>query len=121
MRRWMILGLSLSWISVLAACGGKPVLPPEGPTIREIYDTHSVTATSVKAVQLTPPGNRMDQKPLAVSNLKRRFARLYNPTLHLYVYPHLAGSEQLPVPGYYTVFPLYERHEYALPGEPINP
>jgi conjugative transfer region lipoprotein (TIGR03751 family) len=37
--------------------------------------------------------------------------------LVMYVFPHLAGAERVPVPGYATTFPLYERIEYALPGE----
>ncbi len=35
----------------------------------------------------------------------------------LYGIPPLAGAERTPVPGYTTTFPLYERVEYALPGE----
>jgi conjugative transfer region lipoprotein (TIGR03751 family) len=45
------------------------------------------------------------------------FPRLPNPDLVLYVYPHLSGTEQSPVPGYSTVLPLYQRVQYALPGE----
>ena len=45
------------------------------------------------------------------------FPRLPNPTLVMYVFPHLAGEAQAPVPGYATAFPLYEQTEYALPGE----
>lgn len=38
------------------------------------------------------------------------------------VFPHLAGEESVPVPGYATAFPMYERTEYALPGEvPARP
>ena len=40
-----------------------------------------------------------------------------NPDLLLYVYPHLSGTEQAPVPGYSTVVPFYQRVQYALPGE----
>ena len=45
------------------------------------------------------------------------FPRLPNPSLAMYVFPHLAGEEQVPVPGYVTTFTMYERVEYALPGE----
>jgi len=45
------------------------------------------------------------------------FPRLPNPTLVMYVFPHLAGETQAPVPGYATAFPMYEQVEYALPGE----
>lgn len=57
----------------------------------------------------------------AYNELNLHFPRLPNPTLVLYVYPHLAGSERVPVPGYATTFSLYERVEYARPGEiPAN-
>ncbi|TDO03621.1 TIGR03751 family conjugal transfer lipoprotein [Halomonas ventosae] len=46
-----------------------------------------------------------------------QFRRLPNPDLVMYVFPHLAGTEQVPVPGYSTVFPLYQRVQYAMPGE----
>ncbi|RPH29304.1 TIGR03751 family conjugal transfer lipoprotein [Buttiauxella warmboldiae] len=49
------------------------------------------------------------------------FRRLPNPDLELYIFPHLAGSEGVPVPGYTTVFPFYNRVQYALPGERTDP
>jgi hypothetical protein len=48
-----------------------------------------------------------------------RFARLPNPDLVMYVTPHLS-AQRSPVPGYTTVFPMYETVEYALPGEVRN-
>ncbi|RMP98524.1 hypothetical protein ALQ14_04920 [Pseudomonas savastanoi pv. glycinea] len=38
----------------------------------------------------------------------------------MYVFPHLAGSDPAPVPGYMTVFPLYQRVQYAMPGERVE-
>jgi conjugative transfer region lipoprotein (TIGR03751 family) len=52
----------------------------------------------------------------AHDEIEARFPVLPNPQLVLYVYPHL-GEDGAPVPGYATAFPLYERIEYALPGE----
>ena len=49
------------------------------------------------------------------TELTTRFARVPNPTLAMYVFPHLSG--QLPVPGYITTFPLWDSAPYALPGE----
>lgn len=46
-----------------------------------------------------------------------QFKRLPNPDLVMYVFPHLAGSDPVPVPGYTTVFPMYQRVQYAMPGE----
>jgi len=48
--------------------------------------------------------------------LSVRFPRLPNPTIVMYIFPHLS-LEGSPVPGYSTIFPLYEKVEYALPGE----
>ena len=53
----------------------------------------------------------------AQNEITRQFTRLPNPDLVMYVYPHLSGSEPTPVPGYSTVFPFYQRVQYALPGE----
>ena len=32
----------------------------------------------------------------------------------------LAGTDPVPVPGYTTLFPLYQRVQYALPGERLE-
>lgn len=53
----------------------------------------------------------------ARTEIYRQFQRVPNPDLVMYVFPHLAGSERVPVPGYSTVFPMHSRIEYALPGE----
>ncbi|MFL9883188.1 TIGR03751 family conjugal transfer lipoprotein [Paraburkholderia agricolaris] len=53
----------------------------------------------------------------AQNEIDRQFHRLPNPDLVMYVFPHLAGSDPAPVPGYTTVFPLYQRVQYAMPGE----
>ncbi|MFM2588235.1 TIGR03751 family conjugal transfer lipoprotein [Vibrio sp. TBV020] len=47
------------------------------------------------------------------------FPRLPNPDIVMYVMPHKVGN--LPIPGYTTVFPLYERVHYATPMQsPAN-
>lgn len=52
----------------------------------------------------------------ALEPMQQRFARVPNPDLVMVVYPHLAKGKY-PVPGYVTVFPMYESTEYAMPGE----
>ena len=47
------------------------------------------------------------------------FPRLPNPDIGVFVYPHLATRNAVPIPGYATVIPLYEKVEYALPGESL--
>ena len=51
------------------------------------------------------------------NELELLFPRLPNPDIYIHVLPHLATEERVPVPGYTTAVPLYERVEYALPGE----
>lgn len=53
----------------------------------------------------------------ATNEIYSQFERLPNPDLVMYVFPHLAGTDPVPVPGYTTVFPLYQRVQYAMPGE----
>ena len=56
----------------------------------------------------------------AANEIYRQFHRLPNPDLLMYVFPHLSGSDPVPVPGYTTLFPLYQRVQYALPGERLE-
>ena len=53
----------------------------------------------------------------AANELEFLFPRLPNPDVYIHVLPHLATEARVPVPGYTTAVPLYERVEYALPGE----
>ncbi|QIQ21460.1 TIGR03751 family conjugal transfer lipoprotein [Zophobihabitans entericus] len=56
----------------------------------------------------------------AQNEIYSQFKRLPNPDLVMYVFPHLAGTDPVPVPGYSTVFPLYQRVQYAMPGERVE-
>ena len=61
-----------------------------------------------------------DQRPYtrtAQNEIYSQFKRLPNPDLVMYVFPHLTGTDPAPIPGYSTVFPLYQRVQYAMPGE----
>ncbi|CAM5209157.1 MULTISPECIES: TIGR03751 family conjugal transfer lipoprotein [Alcaligenaceae] len=63
------------------------------------------------------PAEQLRYTRTAQSEIHRQFQRLPNPDLVMYVFPHLAGTDPVPVPGYTTVFPLYQRIQYAMPGE----
>jgi conjugative transfer region lipoprotein (TIGR03751 family) len=69
--------------------------------------------------QATPAVNATYTRS-AANEIQRQFHRLPNPDLVMYVFPHLAGSDPVPVPGYTTVFPLYRRVPYAMPGERVE-
>jgi conjugative transfer region lipoprotein (TIGR03751 family) len=122
--------VTIAWISLaLGGCAStkESVLPQDGPSMKAIYDAHfeGMGADDPLAVR-----RELGTRPLgdddvdlagysrtAHTELETIFPRLPNPTLVMYVFPHLAGSERVPVPGYATTFTLYDRVEYALPGE----
>lgn len=125
----------LIWISVfcliLAGCStDKDTLLPHGEqTMLDIWNGAGSQGTQQQLLearqQLRRPITQMElsttaQEPYtraAENEIRSLFSRLPNPDLLLYVYPHLSGTEQAPIPGYSTVFPFYQRVQYALPGE----
>ena len=96
-------------------------LPKTGPKMIDIYNNHlrqDVDGVSSEQRRFDP-SESIESIPVrdTTSNpLNNRFARLPNPDLEMHVYPHLAGGKY-PVPGYVTVFPMYESVQYAMPGE----
>ena len=122
--------IALSLISlVLAGCAStkETVLPQDGPSMKTIYEEHIVemNARDPQVIRgelgnrsiLTGDAALQGYTRDAFNEIDVLFPRLPNPTLVMYVFPHLAGETQAPVPGYATAFPLYEQVEYALPGE----
>jgi conjugative transfer region lipoprotein (TIGR03751 family) len=114
---------------VLAGCAStkEAVLPQDGPSMKAIYDGH-VNEMNARDPQILR--HALDNRPIlsgeaalqgytrdAFNEIDVLFPRLPNPTLVMYVFPHLAGDAHAPVPGYATAFPMYEQVEYALPGE----
>lgn len=65
--------------------------------------------------------NYADCTQTEANQINNLFPLLPNPSITMYVYPHLAGTgnDQSPVPGYSTAFPLYTQLNYAMPGERI--
>ena len=135
MRHPLTLLSALSLISlVLAGCASTKdaVLPQDGPSMQAIYEGH-IQAMAARDPQVIR--GELGHRPVvtgeaalqgytreAFNEIDVLFPRLPNPTLVMYVFPHLAGEARAPVPGYTTAFPMYEQVEYALPGEvPTQP
>lgn len=93
-----------------ASEGKKAMQEPEKDTSQPVDPTIEPPAVKGNALNLE------DYTRTAVTELNVLFPLLSNPTLVMYVYPHLA-EERAGVPGYVTQFRLYKRDEYALPGE----
>lgn len=125
---------ALSLISVLLTACGTPgtkdsILPTDLKPMSQIYKEHfergKTSPQSVPAPHdMTLPKSQDTTLygPLrgAAGALDHTFPRLANPTLVMTIYPHLAGPTLSPVPGYVTRFTLYERTEYAQPGEAME-
>lgn len=100
--------------------------------MEEVYDQHfqggGRSAADAPAVRGASPVGRARRYGEGLSDLagytldsanetQRVFQRLPNPDLVMYVFPHLAGPEGMPIPGYTTTFPFYDQVHYVLPGE----
>ena len=115
-------------ISLVGCAGSKDtILPADGPSMKTIYTRHFSDIGMHDTISVR---KELKSRPLATdvsdlagyvrdafNELDSHFPRLPNPTLVMYVFPHLVGDERLPIPGYSTTFPMYRQLEYALPGE----
>lgn len=92
-----------------------------GHATRQLLDARQALRRPLTEADVhTSPAVQARYTRTAQNEIYRQFHRLPNPDLLMYVFPHLAGSDQVPVPGYTTVFPLYQRVQYALPGERVE-
>ena len=122
----------LVFAASLAACSSvtqpkaDKLLPDSGPTTAELltgarskvsaYFGNGVQADYL-GVPLTEGYAPNSSYSLAhVNELRRDFRQVPNPEITAYVFPHISDGE-LPVPGYFTLFRLYERDHYALEQE----
>ncbi|QDF96925.1 TIGR03751 family conjugal transfer lipoprotein [Azoarcus sp. DD4] len=140
-RIWIETTATLLAVMVLGGCAtSKDALMPHGPhTMHDVWnqETGGGVGGSLPARQLldacqslrrplteadvqTAPVDNAAYTRTAANEIYRQFHRLPNPDLVMYVFPHLAGSDPVPVPGYTTVFPLYQRVQYAMPGERLE-
>jgi len=115
------------------------VVPQTGPTMEQVYDgmgkssNADITTTAVAPgnqntssgeddlTQVRKSANTIHQDAItATPKIKNNaFQKIPNPELNLYIYPHLAGQSEVPIPGYYTAFNAYEKDHYLLPQETV--
>lgn len=138
MHRISTNALALGFVALLAGCATtKDEVLPHGPAtmldiwnrqaggaadgalaIRQLMDAREALRRPLApADEATVPIDNAAYTRTAGNEIKQLFHRLPNPDLVMYVFPHLTGTVPTPVPGYSTVFPLYQRVHYAMPGE----
>jgi conjugative transfer region lipoprotein (TIGR03751 family) len=117
--------LALAGLVLLSGCTAfaprESPLPKDGPDLVEVYRHHLATEgvearSPRERLPLRAPEDWAGQRRTDLDPMRQRFQRLPNPDLVMHVFPHLTRG-RYPVPGYVTVFPMYERVEYAMPGE----
>lgn len=87
---------------------------------RQLVDARAELRRPVDTAEARPLADNAGYSRTAQNEIYSQFKRLPNPDLVMYVFPHLAGSDPAPIPGYTTVFPLYQRVQYAMPGERVE-
>jgi len=134
--------------AALAGCAAKPPATAlrEGPRMIDLYRGAAADADSTPTAESGAVAPRCRWWPFAwpcaavetdaeedlredersyarsaANELELLFPRLANPDIYIYIPPHLATASRIPVPGYTTAVPLYDRVEYALPGETPDP
>jgi conjugative transfer region lipoprotein (TIGR03751 family) len=125
---------SLLLLVLLAGCSTskEEMLPHGESTMSDVWDQGTTGSSSKGGNRILLDARQSLRRPLSAADVTAdqasysrttqneiysQFKRLPNPDLVMYVYPHLAGSDPAPVPGYTTVFPFYQRVQYAMPGE----
>lgn len=128
-----------AWLTITLLASGcstskDEMLPHGDATMMNVWDQGTVGSAGSARSRVLLDARQTLRRPLdsqqaaaqndhaaftrtAQNEIYSQFKRLPNPDLVMYVYPHLAGTDPAPVPGYTTVFPFYQRVQYAMPGE----
>lgn len=123
-----------------SSSGGDHLIPQQGLTVSQIYaqsgqgesagspygtmQDEDLMAARAQAAPSINHGNTaptfQPMQPMSQPAQKNgRFQLVGNPSIPIYIYPHLVamGSDEVPVDGYETAFFLYTKNHYALPWE----
>lgn len=132
-QRILWISFILTTAGSMVGCGTfvRPSLPQSGPTMEQIYQQKLCAddaADGLDAARNQANAGWLgaaDTRPYgytrcAQNEIHNLFPKLPNPTIAMYVSPHLAGEDEAPVPGYTTAFTLYREDHFALPGEIIR-
>ena len=128
-----VIHVSLISLMLLTGSGCTSIttaeLPQDGPKMQAVYENHfnesgAQEVDKAREAMGTQRGRALHNGDAdlagytrtAYNEINELFPRLPNPTLIMYIDPHLTDAGH-PVPGYSTAFPMYKTDQYALPGE----
>ncbi len=116
---WIAVSISL-WITGCSSTHQKPPsIPEEGLTVSQIYHQSTKETKPVPRKVARPVKQAAMKKQVTGKKEPSTFKALPNPSIDLYVFPHVIqiDDEQLIKPGYTTAFYLYKSNQYALKSE----
>jgi conjugative transfer region lipoprotein (TIGR03751 family) len=120
-HKQLLLAILIS-LSLLSGCSSQKLIPDTGDEILNVYKNHVGSTEIVPKMFRKLRNDRRDLTGYtrdANNEISQQFPRLPNPELSLYVFPHFSRKGH-PVPGYSSAFLMYEKDEYAMPGELIR-
>lgn len=106
-------GLTVQQIYHQAGQGG------EGNTMGDEWSGEGDTSLETARQRVLPAAYPTTTQSSPFVDTKTQFALMENPSIPIYIYPHLVnmGTDEVPVDGYATAFFLYTKNHYALPWE----
>ncbi|OIX95212.1 conjugal transfer protein [Serratia fonticola] len=124
----LLLSLLLPVLLTGCSTSKEEMLPAGEQSMMDVWQQKSGGAGALtdaraqlrRPLETLPAGHQESYTRTAHTETVSQFPRLPNPDLVMYIFPHLSGNEPAPVPGYSTVFPLYSKVQYALPGERLE-
>ena len=117
----LLLAILIS-LSLLSGCSSQKLIPDTGDEILNVYKNHVGSTDMIPKMFRQLRNDRRDLVGYtrdANNEINQQFPRLPNPELSLYVFPHFSRKGH-PIPGYGSAYWMYEKDEYALPGEIVR-
>src|SRR3989338_5192733 len=111
--RLALISISLFTAGLTGCTSMSSIMPKQGPTMEQVYDgmkkshvvydsdaanSSDVNETDMvsvrKSVSSVAPTPTTLSESVPAQNTRQSFHKVPNPTLNLYVYPHLAGNDE---------------------------
>lgn len=105
--------------ALIMGCSSQKLIPNTGERIIDVYTQHVGSTDTVHKMFRDVRNDRRDLKGYtrdANNEINQKFPMLPNPELSIYIFPHFSRKGH-PVPGYSSSYLMYEKNEYAMPGE----
>lgn len=131
--------LTITFIAIITGCSSneQPTkeelyenspIPRSEYTMKEIYESRRSSGVRTDQKIETSEGRFVNKRPATWEETrinpyvlnetsKANFKKLYNPTITIFFMPSLTKEDRMPRPAWMSEFSLYDKDEYALPGE----